>query len=81
MTMITLSILLLVKTQRSTRALLCWIERQGKHLARFLERREAAKILQALDDHQLKDLGISRWRIEQIVRGDAGSRHRWEINQ
>jgi uncharacterized protein YjiS (DUF1127 family) len=79
--MITLSILMLVAKQNPANSLLRWIAGCAESFARFCERREAIEILRGLDDHELKDLGISRCRIEQAVQGRALSQRRWEMNQ
>jgi len=39
-------------------------------LASFLERRRARRVLQSMDAHLLRDIGLHRSQIEAAVRGD-----------
>ncbi len=48
--------------------------RFGRLLARELMRRKTRAALQALDNHLLKDIGISRGAIDRIARDTAGER-------
>ena len=43
----------------------------ANRLAAHLERRHAIKTLSQLDDRELRDIGLSRWRIESAVSGFA----------
>jgi uncharacterized protein YjiS (DUF1127 family) len=45
----------------------------ANRLAAYLERRHAIKTLSQLDDRELRDIGLSRWRIESAVSGFARS--------
>jgi uncharacterized protein YjiS (DUF1127 family) len=43
-----------------------------KRCAAIVKRRSVRKTLEALDDHMLKDIGISRSDIDRIARGQSG---------
>jgi uncharacterized protein YjiS (DUF1127 family) len=75
--MITLSMLMLLAERNPARALLRWLARFGERLAQFHERRAAIRTLQELDDHMLKDIGMTRWRMEQTIHGGFASRADW----
>jgi len=79
--MITLSILVPAANRNPAVSFLRLVADCGRRFACFCERREAIRILQGLDDHQLRDLGISRCRIEQAVHGRTPPRQRWEMNR
>jgi uncharacterized protein YjiS (DUF1127 family) len=75
--MLTFSILTLMTRHNPVRAFVRWVAGCGRSFARFCDRRETIRILQDLDDHQLKDLGISRYRIAQAARDGFFSRPEW----
>jgi uncharacterized protein YjiS (DUF1127 family) len=47
-----------------------WAGKGAHALASYLERRRAIKALRELDDRALRDIGIARCHIEQVVIGD-----------
>ena len=47
-----------------------WAGKGAHALATWLERRRAIKALRELDDRALRDIGIARCHIEQVVIGD-----------
>ena len=46
------------------------LSRLWSALVVFLERRRARRVLQSMDAHMLRDIGLHRSQIEAAVRGD-----------
>jgi len=78
--MITLTLLMFAT--RQIRSLLSWVRSCAESLTTYHDRREAVRILGGLDDHMLRDIGLSRDQTGRAARdrvpaelGDAAVRH------
>jgi uncharacterized protein YjiS (DUF1127 family) len=58
---------------RPARRWVRWLVSGPNRVVAYWQRREMVKILRALDDHQLRDIGIRRDQIEAALDGGVDS--------